>query len=61
MNYITYFFITILSILFLTSCEKVIDVDVEDAAKKYVIEGVITNEAGGCQSRPRNDQETFCY
>jgi len=49
MNYILYFFITILSILFLTSCEKVIDVKVDDAAKKYVIEAVLTNEAGGCQ------------
>lgn len=49
MNYILYFFITILSILFLTSCEKVIDVEVNDAAKKYVIEGVLTNEAGGCR------------
>lgn len=49
MNYILYFFITILSLLFLSSCEKVIEVNVEDAAKKYIIEAVITNEADGCQ------------
>jgi len=49
MNYIQYFFITIIAILFFTSCEKVIEVNVNDAAKKYVIEAVLTNEAGGNQ------------
>ena len=32
-----------------TSCEKVIDVNLNDADKKYVIEGFITNQAGQCQ------------
>lgn len=49
MNYILYFFIAILSILLFASCEKVIDVKVDDAAKKYVIDAVLTNEPGGCQ------------
>lgn len=31
-----------------TSCEKVIDVKVDDASPKYVIEGVLSNESGGC-------------
>ncbi|MBX3254019.1 MAG: DUF4249 domain-containing protein [Chitinophagaceae bacterium] len=29
-----------------TSCEKVIDIDLNDVEKKYVIEGVLTDEAG---------------
>lgn len=33
----------------LTSCEKVIDVDLNDAGKKYVIEGFITDEPGQCE------------
>jgi hypothetical protein len=48
MNPLQYFFLLIIAIL-LFSCEKVIDVNVDDATKKYVIEGVLTNEAGGCQ------------
>lgn len=28
------------------SCEKVIDIDLDDAEKKYVVEGVVTDEAG---------------
>ncbi|MFT3703936.1 MAG: DUF4249 domain-containing protein [Agriterribacter sp.] len=32
-----------------TSCEKVIDIPLDDAAKKYVIEGVITDQQGGCK------------
>lgn len=39
------FFIVIASLL---SCEKVIDIDIRDADRKYVIEGVVTNE-GFCQ------------
>jgi hypothetical protein len=33
-------------IVILTSCEKVIDLDLNDAEKKYVIEAVITDQAG---------------
>src|SRR5688572_4014384 len=33
----------------LTSCEKVIDIDLNDAEKKYVVEGFITDQAGQCQ------------
>jgi hypothetical protein len=37
-------------ILALVSCEKVIDIDIRDADRKYVIEGVVTNE-GLCEVR----------
>jgi hypothetical protein len=40
-----------LFLLLFTSCEKVIDIDVDDAAPKYVIEGVLHNESGGCVVR----------
>ncbi|MEO6452585.1 MAG: DUF4249 domain-containing protein, partial [Ginsengibacter sp.] len=36
-------------LLLLTSCEKVIDINLNNAAKKYVIEGIITNEPGFCK------------
>lgn len=45
----------ILQILFysfltgLVACKKVIDIDVKESDTKYVIEGVITNEAGSCK------------
>ena len=39
----------LLLIIFFSSCEKVIDVKVNDADKKYVIEGEITDQQGGCQ------------
>lgn len=48
MKYIAYVFI-FLAVTFLVSCEKVIDVKVNEAAKKYVIEGVLTDQAGSCQ------------
>lgn len=32
-----------------SSCTKVIDLNLNDTAKKYVIEGIITNEPGICQ------------
>lgn len=35
-------------LLFITSCEKVIDLKLNNAAQKYVIEGNITDEAGNC-------------
>jgi hypothetical protein len=39
----------LLSLFFITACSKVIDVDLNDAEKKYVIEGTVTNRAGGCK------------
>lgn len=36
----------LLSLIFLSSCEKVIDLDLDEGAKKYVIEAVITDQAG---------------
>ena len=41
------FFLIIVS---LVSCEKVIDVEIREADRKYVIEGVVTNE-GLCEVR----------
>lgn len=40
-----YFFLPLLLLLF-TSCEKVIDIKADDAAPKYVIEGVLDQESG---------------
>jgi hypothetical protein len=36
-------------LVFITSCEKVIDVNLDSVEKKYVIEGNITNVPGTCQ------------
>lgn len=33
----------------LCSCDKVIDIKLNNSATKYVVEGVVTNEAGGAQ------------
>lgn len=41
----------ILLITTLASCEKVIDVDLKDSEKQYVIEGIVTNRAGDCSVR----------
>jgi hypothetical protein len=40
--------LAIFLLYFCTACEKVIDVDLNDADKKMVIEGVITNRPGTC-------------
>lgn len=48
MNYLRYSLLPLLSLLLFTSCEKVIDIEVKDASPKYVIEGVVDNESGGC-------------
>jgi hypothetical protein len=32
-----------------TSCQKVIDVNLSEAEKKYVIEGILTDQAGQCE------------
>jgi hypothetical protein len=42
-------FLAFLTVVLVTSCEKVIDVDLENTAKKYVIEGVVTNREGVSQ------------
>jgi hypothetical protein len=44
-----YAVIIIFLVSVLTSCEKVIDIDLNKADKKYVIEGLITDHAGQCQ------------
>jgi len=41
-------YITLL-LLLLSSCEKAIDLKLPDNTPKYVIEAVLTNEAGGCR------------
>jgi hypothetical protein len=48
----------------LSSCEKVIDIDLDDAEKKYVVEGVITDQAGQCgvtitQTKNFDEDNTF--
>ncbi|MEI6947137.1 DUF4249 domain-containing protein [Paraflavisolibacter sp. H34] len=42
---------TLLLAVIITSCEKVIDVKVNEADKKYVVEGQLTDSAGSCQVR----------
>jgi hypothetical protein len=51
-------------VILLSSCTKVINIDVRDTEIKYVIEGVITNEPGSCvvkisRSRNFNDGNDF--
>lgn len=62
MRYIVILFLSAGTIL--ASCTKVIDVDLNDAAKKYVIEGFITDQAGQCQviitqTKNFNENNTF--
>lgn len=50
--------------VFISSCEKVIDVDLNSVAKKYVIEGNITDQPGVCQvkitqTKDFNEDNTF--
>ncbi len=40
----------------LTSCEKVIDIALNDSEKRYVIEGVLTDHAGDCAVRVSKTQ-----
>lgn len=40
---------TIVIAVALSSCTEVIDIDLNNAEKKYVIEGTITDKAGGCR------------
>lgn len=41
----------IIIVLFLSSCEKVIDVNLNDAEKKYVVEGFLSNQTAGAEVR----------
>lgn len=59
-----YFPIIFLIGFVLTSCEKVIDVNLDDAEKKYVVEGFITDQSGQCQvsitqTKNFNEDNTF--
>jgi hypothetical protein len=59
-----YFLILFLVGFVLTSCEKVIDINLNDAEKKYVVEGSITDQAGQCrvtitQTKNFNENNTF--
>lgn len=38
-----------LLVVWLTSCEKVIDINLDDAEKKYVVEAVVTDEPGSAK------------
>lgn len=42
------YIVVIILLLTVSSCEKVIDVKLDTADKKYVIEGVLTNQPGTC-------------
>ena len=48
MKHTTIYFLLFMVIIF-SSCEKVIDLPLDAAAKKYVIEGTITDKQGGCR------------
>src|SRR6476620_6722519 len=53
-----------LMILFFCSCQKVIDLKLNEADIKYVVEGIITNEPGVCkvnltQSKPFYENNQF--
>jgi len=43
------FFAAFVGLLLLSSCEEVIDLDLPGAEKKYVVEALLTNQAGGCK------------
>lgn len=54
----------LVSISVFTSCEKVIDLNLNTAEKKYVIEANLTNKAGGCvvllsQTKDFDEDNTF--
>lgn len=62
-NSITYL-ILFICLTFLCACEKAIDLGLADTTPQYVIEGVVTNEAGGCkvlvsQTKNFTDDNTF--
>jgi hypothetical protein len=47
MKSIFFFALSLLLVISMVSCEKVIDIDLNSTAKKYVIEGVVTDQVGG--------------
>ncbi|MGF7080748.1 DUF4249 domain-containing protein [Mucilaginibacter sp. UYCu711] len=49
MRYSITYLILIVSITFLSACEKAIDLKLNNTTPQYVIEGVLTNEPGGCK------------
>ncbi|MEJ0105145.1 MAG: DUF4249 domain-containing protein [Bacteroidota bacterium] len=56
--------VSLLLIMVISSCEKVIDVDLKSTAKKYVIEGIVTDQAGGSmvkitQTKDFNENNNF--
>ncbi|MCU7547765.1 DUF4249 domain-containing protein [Chitinophagaceae bacterium LB-8] len=64
MKKVSNYIVPLLFLFFLASCEKVVDVKVKGAEKKYVVEGVLTNETGKCevkisQTLNLDDDNTF--
>jgi len=60
----TLFASVLLSAMYLTSCEKVIQIDLNDAEKKYVIEAMISDQLGSCkvvltQTKNFDENNTF--
>ncbi|MFD2919671.1 DUF4249 family protein [Terrimonas rubra] len=58
------YLLAMVSIASFTSCEKVIDLNLNTAEKKYVIEANLTNKAGGCvvllsQTKDFDEDNTF--
>src|SRR4051812_39625070 len=54
----------LVSAMHFTGCEKVIEVNLNDAEKKYVIEAVLTDQANSCkvlltQTKNFSDDNTF--
>jgi hypothetical protein len=49
MRYSITYLILFVSLTFLSACEKAIDLKLNDTPPQYVIEGVLTNQPGGCK------------
>lgn len=49
MNHLSSFCLLLFIAVLLSSCEKVIDIDLEGSQKMYVIEAVLTDHPGGCR------------
>jgi hypothetical protein len=64
MRYPIIYLILIVFLTSLSACEKAIDLKLKDTTPQYVIEGVLTNEPGGCkvlvsQTKKFTDDNTF--
>ncbi|MES2703290.1 MAG: DUF4249 family protein [Bacteroidota bacterium] len=64
MKFIKHIGFALCSALLISSCTKVIDVKLNEAAKKYVIDGTVTDAPGGCkvkisQTKKFSDDNTF--